>query len=222
MTPFAGGIDSLSNGTLFFSAAAAFFYLLIQSQPPSWRRTVAKAASVALLAVLAAMEGGPLLLMVALLFCAAGDAFLAHDGEKVFLGGLVSFLAGHIAYVALFVMQGGGVEILLAHPWRLVLPLIAVAVSALLLARLLPAVGSALRAPVTLYVVVITAMMLAAATVAPPLVMIGAALFIASDAILAVERFLLTPASPHRTWAAPAIWVLYYLAQVAITLAFLL
>lgn len=222
MTPFAGGIDSLSNGTLLFAAAAAFFYLLVQARPPSWRRTLAKAGSVALLALLAIIEGGPWLLVAALLLSAAGDAFLAQEGEKPFLGGLASFLAAHLAYVALFWTHGGGIEILLAQPWRLALPAVALLATAVLLRRLLPAVGAPLRLPVTAYVAAILAMMAAAATVPAPIVVLGAALFVASDAILAVERFLLAPASPHRAWAGPAVWVLYWLAQAAITLGFLL
>lgn len=221
MMPFAGGPDSLSNGTLVLSIAAALLYLLMQARPPSWRRTVAKAGSVALLALLAMLEGGPLLLVAALLLSAAGDAFLAHDGEKPFLGGLASFLLAHLAYVALFVAAGGGAEILAVQPWRLAIPVAATVAALLLLGRLLPAVGGALRPPVSVYVAAIVAMMWASATVPAPIVMVGAALFVASDAILAVEKFLLSPQSPHRAWAGPAVWVLYYLAQATITLGLL-
>jgi len=219
--PFSGGIDSLSNGTLLFSAAAAFFYLLMQSQPPSWRRTAAKTLSIGLLAVLAAIEGGPVLLIVALALSAAGDAFLAQEGEKAFLGGLGSFLLAHMAYVALFAIAGGGMEILAVQAWRLGIPVIATAAALLLVVRLMPAVGPALKLPVTLYVAAIAAMMWTSATVPVPIVMVGAALFLASDPILAIEKFLLSPASPHRAWAGPAVWILYWLAQVTITLGFL-
>ena len=222
MTPFPGGIEQLSNGTLLFSAAAAFLYLLVQGRPPSFRRTVAKTASVALLAVLAAVEGGPVLLVAALLLSAAGDAFLAHEGERPFLGGLASFLLAHIVYMALFWTAGGGADILAAQPWRLALPALATLAALLLLSRLLPAVGAPLRAPVCVYVLAIVAMMWASATVPAPVVMLGAALFLASDALLATERFLLAPASPHRRWAGPAVWALYWAAQATITLGFLL
>lgn len=222
MMPFPGGVDSIANGTLLFSAGAAFFYLLVQHRPPSWRRTVVKAGSVALLALLAAMQGGPALLVAALLLGAAGDAFLAHEGEKPFLGGLWSFLLAHLAYVALFAVAGSGAEILSVQPWRLALPLFATLAALVLLRRLLPAAGPALRLPVAVYVVAIVAMMWASATVPAPIVMLGAALFAASDTILAVEKFLFAPASPHRAWAGPAVWALYWLAQATITLGFLL
>ncbi len=219
--PFSGGIDSVSNGTLLFSAAAAFFYLLMQSQAPSWRRTAAKTLSIGLLAVLAAIEGGPVLLIIALALSAAGDAFLAQDGEKAFLGGLGSFLLAHIAYVMLFGLAGGGVEILTVQPWRLGIPVVATLAALLLLFRLMPAVGPTLKLPVALYVAAIAAMMWTSATVPVPIVMVGAALFLASDSILAIEKFLFPPASPNRAWAGPAVWILYWLAQVTITLGFL-
>lgn len=222
MMPFAGGIDSLSNGTLLLSAVAAFFYLLMRGQPPSWRRTATKTLAIALLAVLAAIEGAPVLLVAALALCAAGDAFLAQDGETAFLGGLASFLVGHLAYVALFVMAGGGFEIFVVQPWRLGIPALATMAALLLLFRLMPAVGASLKLPIALYVAAIAAMMWTSATVPVPVVMVGTALFLASDAILAVEKFLLSPTSPHRAWAGPAIWILYWLAQVTITLGLLL
>lgn len=222
MMPFAGGPESLSNGTLLLSAVAAFLYLLMLHRPPSWRRTVVKTGSVALLAVLAQVEGGPLLLVAALALSAIGDAFLAQDGEKAFLGGLASFLVAHLAYVALFVATGAGTEILAVQPWRLTLP-VAVTLAALpLLRRLLPAAGPDMRLAVAAYAAAILAMMWSSATVAAPLVMVGAAMFVVSDAILATAKFLFASASRHHAWAAPSVWMLYYLAQVAITLAFIL
>ncbi|MEO4000630.1 lysoplasmalogenase [Mesorhizobium sp. CAU 1732] len=220
--PFAGGIEDLSNGTLIFSAISAFFYLAALRQPPSWRRTVAKTAATGLLAVLAVMEGGPWLLVAALALSAAGDAFLSQDGEPAFLSGLGSFLLAHVAYVALFVMTGAGIEILTAQTWRIPLPVIVLIASVPLILRLIPAVGDALRIPVAVYVAAILAMMIASAMVPAPIIMIGAALFVASDAILASERFLLGASSWHRIWTGPAVWVLYYLAQLAITLGFLI
>ena len=222
MMPFSGGIDSLSNGTLLLACVAAALYLPMQGDGPSWRRTVAKTAGVALLAVLAVIEPGPWLLIAALALSAAGDAFLAQDGERPFTAGLASFLAAHLAYVALFAMLGQGLGLLAAQPWRLALAAVVSVAGVVLLGRLLPAVGPALRAPVSAYVAAILAMMLAASTVADPLVVAGATLFVVSDAILAIEKFLLPAASPHRRWTGPAVWILYFLAQLSITIGVLL
>ena len=223
MMPFDGGLDALPNGTLLFSIAASVLYLLVLGRPPSWRRTVAKTAATGLLAVLAAIEGGPALLVVALVLSAAGDAFLAQDGERAFTGGLASFLLAHIFYTVLFLSVGGGVEIMLAQPWRLVLAAVVVVLAGVLLRLLMPAVGPALRVPVGAYTLAILIMMLAAATVPSPLVLIGAALFVASDALLAFDRFLTPPAAKGSGGRLGVqVWLLYYVAQLTITLGFLL
>ena len=60
-----------------------------------------KTLAVALLAVLVVVESGPLLLFAALALSAAGDAFLSREDDRAFLAGLASFLAAHLAYIAL-------------------------------------------------------------------------------------------------------------------------
>ena len=222
MMPFAGGIDSLPNGTLLLSAVAALLYLPVQGRQPSLRRTVVKAGSTVRMALLVLMQGGPVLLVAALALSAAGDAFLAQDGERPFLLGLASFLLAHLAYVPLFLSVGGGLAILTAEPWRLALALLAVAGAAVLVRRLLPAAGPQLRLPVAVYAAAILVMMLAAATVPSPIILIGAALFVLSDSLLATGRFLLPPHAPRQRPLGAAVWITYYLAQAAITLGFLL
>jgi uncharacterized membrane protein YhhN len=53
------------------------------------------------------------------------------------------------------------------------------------------------------------------------LVTVGALLFMTSDAILSGELFKLPEDSPARRWSAPAVWVLYWVGQAAITAGFL-
>lgn len=224
--PFPGGIDSLANGTLIISIGAACLYLVLRDTEPAWRRALLKTAATALLALLALIAGGPVLLVAALVLCAVGDALLAQDGEQFFLGGLVAFLLGHIVYMALFLAvattAGAGVGILFAEPWRALLVLAALVGTGALSVRLLPTLGDDLRMPVIAYAVAIVAMLAAAATLPLPMVIAGAALFFVSDAILAAERFLLEEESPYRVIAGPAVWVLYYIGQMTITLGFLL
>lgn len=222
MMPFAGGPESLANGTLLLSVAAAALYLPVQGRAPSLRRSLVKTAATALLGVLAFIEGGPWLLVAALALGAAGDFFLSRDGEAAFLAGLSSFLAAHIAYVPLFLAAGGGAEILTWQPWRLALVLLAILGAALLMRRLVPAAEPRMRLPVAVYAAAILAMLLAAATVPSPIILIGAILFVLSDSLLAVGRFLLPADSPRQRPAGAAVWVLYYLAQAAIALGFLL
>ena len=219
--PFPGGLAATANGTLLFSVAAAFLYLLMLERPPSWRRTTAKTLAVLLLAVLGWDQAGPAVLVAALLLSAAGDAFLAKEGEKAFLAGLGSFLAAHLAYVVLFAAAGGGAAAIAAEVWRIAAAALMLGFCVVLLLRLWPVLQPALRLPVAAYSAAILMMGISALTLPVPLVILGAALFMASDAILATERFLLAPASPHRRWTGSAVWLLYYAAQVAITLGVL-
>lgn len=220
--PFDGDLTSTANGTLLLSIVAAILYGFMQSGSPSWRRSVAKTAAVGLLAVLSFALGGPVLLTAALVLSALGDAALSRDGEPAFMAGLAAFLAAHLLYVALFTIHWPGTDLLAEASWRPVAGIVLIAFCGFMLRRLMPAVGTALRGPVAAYVAAITLMGLAALGVPGWGVAAGAALFIASDAILATERFLLPPASPHRSWAGPAVWVLYYAGQLLFALAFLL
>ncbi|RWM28452.1 MAG: lysoplasmalogenase [Mesorhizobium sp.] len=222
MMPFAGGIDANPNATLLFSIAAAAIYALALELSPRLARSAAKTLAVALLAALAVMQGGPLLLVAALALSAAGDAFLSRDGEKAFLGGLASFLVAHVAYVVLFLKVGGGIGLLTAQFWRGVIALAMAAFVVAMLAALWRRVGPSLRVPIAVYVAAILAMGISALTTFHPWVIAGAVLFMASDGLLAAERFLLAAISPHRIWMRYAVWVLYYAAQLSITLGFLL
>lgn len=217
MMPFPGGISNVSNGTLIFSALFAAFYAVIIFRQPSRRRTIAKTGAVLLLAMLAALEGGPWLLIAALLLSAAGDAFLAYDGDRAFMAGLGSFLAAHIAYIALFLVIGG--EPLAG--WRIAAALLLALFAAGFLAWLWNKVPAELRIPVAVYATAILGMGLASLTVSNPMVTLGAVMFIASDAFLASGKFALAENSPKRGLFAYAVWGLYYAAQVLLTLSVL-
>lgn len=222
MMPFPGGIDANANATLVFSVAAAVIYAFTSDMRPTLARSAAKTLAVAMLAVLALLQGGPWLLAAALALSAAGDAFLSRDGEKAFLGGLASFLAAHLVYVALFLRSGDGVGLLSDEPWR---GGIAVAMAVFALAMLFALwrrVGPSLRLPVGAYIAAILAMGISALTLNSLWVIGGAVLFMASDGLLAAEKFLAPAISPHRAWMRHAVWALYYAAQLAITLGFLL
>lgn len=217
MMPFPGGIANASNGTLLFSLLFAVFYALVIFRAPSHRRTIAKTAATLLLAMLAMLEGGPWLLIAALALSAAGDAFLAYDGERAFMAGLGSFLAAHIAYIALFIVIGGNA----IDGWRIVVAGVMTVFAASFLAWLWNKVPGELRIPVAVYAAAILGMGLASLTVPNEVVTLGAILFIASDAFLASGKFALAQNSPKRVPFAYAVWGLYYAAQVLLTLSVL-
>ncbi|MCO6389762.1 lysoplasmalogenase [Aliihoeflea aestuarii] len=223
MLPFPGGIEAQANGALIISICAAILYLFARSHPTSWRRSAVKTAAVASLAWLSFVEGGPWLLTLGLTLSALGDLALAQeDNDRFFLVGLASFLGAHVAYTMQFIAGGEGLAILAGEPWRLAIATLLVAFGGFMLSRLWPALDGAMRPPVLAYLIAIVAMGIAAFTTREPALMVGAVLFIASDAILATERFLLPAESPRRAITGPAVWVTYTAAQLFIALGVLL
>jgi len=208
--------DIAGNGGIFlvFSAAGFAVYLLALNKAPALGRTVAKTMAVGALSGLAFHAGGPALLIVALALSALGDAFLAHEGEAAFLGGLGSFLAAHIAYAVLFIVSGPGFADA-SVPGLLAMVVFGVGMGTLMVRK-----AGALAVPVAAYVAAISVMGLGGVTLGG-LVLLGAVLFMASDAILGSEKFLMSEASSLRRLTSPAVWVLYYAGQLLITLGLL-
>jgi sterol desaturase/sphingolipid hydroxylase (fatty acid hydroxylase superfamily)/uncharacterized membrane protein YhhN len=148
-------------------------------------------------------------LLAALALCLAGDVFLMLEG--LFIPGLVSFLAAHACYLALF-RQG--------VPWFPSKRALAgtVAAAAAMAAFLFPYLGPVLKVAVPAYALVIALMaaqaigravvLRDAASVA---VAAGAVLFMASDTLLAINKFAL-PLPMAQFWVLAT----YYAAQVLI------
>lgn len=131
-------------------------------------------------------------LCAGLVLSTAGDIALLSDSTIAFAVGLTWFAAAHLAYVAgCFAGAAWSTSAAAAA-------LLAVLLTAQLLRRVLPVVSGGLRPAVLAYGVIITAMVAtAAATAAGPwsatvrvALVSGAALFYASDAVLAWNRFV--------------------------------
>lgn len=152
--------------------------------------------------------------VIGLLFGLAGDVLLMLPGDTAFMAGLASFLLGHVAYLHAYRQREG----LFAVRWPFALYAV---LAVLVLAWLRPYLPSELRVPVLVYVLLLAAMAAQAAAVwwrrrdaASACAAAGGACFLASDAILAIDRFALPFA------AAPALLlVLYWLAQSLIALS---
>ena len=123
-----------------------------------------------------------------LLFSLFGDIWLMLPGNR-FLYGLVSFLIAHVCYIFAFI-AGAPAD---GFPWAL-LPL--ALIGAVILIYLWPALSTGLKGAVSVYVSVIVVMValavnraitgFSAGTLSAA---IGALLFFASDAMLAIDRF---------------------------------
>lgn len=201
------------------AALLAGLYFLRASDPPGLTRTMIKALSVAALALVALLAGGPILLVLALALCAVGDAFLAQAGEKALMAGMAAFGLGHLVYIVLFVNAGGGIGM---DAVRIILQMGVLFATVGLGAWLWPDLG-AMRTPVTIYMVLVGLMALLSLGMPASLwpATAGALMFLTSDALLAGELFKLPPASATRRWSGPAVWILYWLGQAAITAGFL-
>lgn len=147
-------------------------------------------------------------MVAGLVLSLAGDVFLLGS-ERWFVAGLASFLCGHIAYVVAMQSQFDSVT------W-LVVGLVVVAACIGVVGQRI--VGHVARSdhrsmvgPVVAYLVVISAMVVAAFGTAAPWAVGGAFLFYASDATLAWNRFV----EPRR-FGPVAVMVTYHLAQAGL------
>jgi uncharacterized membrane protein YhhN len=138
------------------------------------------------------------LFLIAMLFCWVGDVLLLFKPELFFMAGLVAFLTGHILYILCYQrMRFSESKNALLGPQkvRFALP-IALAGTGLVVV-LYPVLGD-LRIPVMIYALVITIMALQAlfrfgytTNKSFVLVFIGAILFMISDSLLAINKFLM-------------------------------
>ena len=165
-----------------------------------------------ILGALAWQSGNPIAtwLVVGLVLCAAGDVLLIWDRSFDF--GLISFLLGHVAYVAAF---HTAVPIADWTRWML-LPISLASAGAL--AWMWPHLGRR-RISVSAYVVVITIMVWGALAVTTKSILgwpiaVGAVLFYLSDLTVARDRFVQSDFL-NRAVGLP----MYYAAQILIALS---
>ncbi len=151
---------------------------------------------------------------VAALICGlAGDVFLMLPSDR-FVAGLASFLVGHLFYIAGFMTEPpslGAVAVSAAAVALVVGP-----VAVRLLRALRESGHEALAGPVAGYMGVIAAMWVAALASGNPLAGVGGGLFVASDSLIAWDRFV----RPLR-WAGVVIMLTYHLAQAGLALSLL-
>jgi len=149
--------------------------------------------------------------VAALVLCLVGDVFLMLPRD-LFVFGLGSFLFGHVAYIV--GMHVDGVD----GPRFLVGIVIVMALLMVIGTRILRGVRAGpdpgLAGPVVAYMFVISAMVASAIGVGHPAGVVGAALFYASDALIAWNRFI-----GETRHGRLAIMITYHLAQVGLVLS---
>lgn len=170
------------------------------------------------------------MLLGALLLSGLGDALLIGDGAAYFMGGLSAFLGAHLLYVGLFIQYHRANPRFSASAWvdQRTWPAILIPLGVLYF--LYPGLGDLLL-PVVVYMTVISFMWLLALTSAvrnrstestqaswspTVLLSLGATLFVASDAVLAFEKFIAPFPGARLT-----VMGTYILAQLALVRGFL-
>ncbi|TNF65023.1 MAG: lysoplasmalogenase [Rhodobacteraceae bacterium] len=209
--------QSILYGGVALGALFALIYAAVFChRPASWPKTLVKAVPMLAFAAAGMVNFADPLVIAALVLSAIGDVALSREGQRAFLSGLVAFALAHLLYVILFMGlrpdDAGGLPPLLPT-----LALLALALSTEI--WLTPHAG-ALRGAVRVYVLLITAMGLAALSLPEGrgLAVLGALAFILSDAILALQRFRMADTSRWQVPASVALWLLYAGGQAAILL----
>lgn len=147
---------------------------------------------------LASTQQRSTLFLAAIFFCWVGDVLLLFKPELFFIAGLVAFLTGHVLYILCYQrmrLSESKNPLLGPQKVRFALPIILAGTG--LVVVLFPVLGD-LKIPVMVYALVITIMALQAlfrfgytTNKSFALVFIGAILFMVSDSLLAINKFLM-------------------------------
>lgn len=153
-------------------------------------------------------------LLVALFFGLLGDIALLGETIPRFQAGVYAFLVGHLAYLVCFATLG------LPRPTWAWVGLAALVVALVVTRGVVPAThregGAAVSVPVAIYSLVIGAMLVCAWFTGEVWVAVGATVFVTSDTILSVNRFV-RPV-PH---ARLALMMTYQVGQALIVVGVL-
>ncbi|WP_375551856.1 lysoplasmalogenase family protein [Rhodophyticola porphyridii] len=200
-----------------FGAALSLIYLWMAAASPDRLRSAAKTGSVLALALAAVLGGAPGVAVAGLCAAAMGDLALSRAGERAFRIGVLWFCLAQILFVV-----GFGVDVSVAlgvdtgRPWPLLILLALGGIVALALGS-----GGALtRGFVGLYVPLLLGMGWMALASGVIWWSVGAALFILSDALIALSLFDRVPARVKRGLAY-AVWTTYWPAVACLTAGFL-
>lgn len=166
--------------------------------------------SVVLLLFLLKLKGADKVYMIiALVFCASGDVFLDVSRENLFMGGLISFALAHLIYFIYFLRSYTKPDL------KKVLILVILLVYGLVLGWYLKAAPEKLQIPVWIYLGIIILMAMAAVTAhnVHYLLYIGVIVFILSDTVLAINKFIVSFG-----FATPLNITLYFVSQYCIVM----
>ncbi len=227
-TPTPLNTRAMSRTRMLLSAAsvAALVYGLSLRNAPYPNEAVVKVLMCVLLMLATLVHHQPPLrercwLGAALLASAVGDALLAlRELSFSFIGGLGAFLLAHLAYCMLLAPFAKGVKNAQGAPgWRCVTLLVGLWLAALAMYRVLLPHLHTLALPVALYMLALCTMASLAVLARLPTLYVGLGglAFVASDAMIGIDRFLFA-----FDYSVYAIWFTYAFAQLFIVSGVLL
>ena len=176
---------------LWLAIFFAWVFLGLRWQPYFAARPFVKSAMAIFLALFCLSTPEAILAIMSIGFAlsAIGDFFLDLRNDKYFIHGLIAFFLAHVAFVVYLFAHMPPFVSFTSFEWSLVIGLPVIAIGFYL--WIYSSLPKDMKIPVAAYSTIITLMGIAALTSQLPslLLPVGAVLFIASDAILAVERF---------------------------------
>lgn len=185
---------------------------LLTDQSRLWSRAFKILASTSMILIVAvgspSLDGYALFVILGLIASWFGDVALSFTGRRSFLVGLIAFAGAHALYTMGFFARSS-MDILSIAVAGVVMAMTAVAI----LTWLSPHLPEEMKTPVTMYLGVISVMVVAAfgtsGTLADPRIPIAAVLFVISDVLVARQQFVVQD-SWNRIVGLPT----YYFAQV--------
>ena len=197
-------------------ACGCLYFVAFCFRPPSLAKSVIKVLSVTPLACASWAMGAPGLLTFALGASSAGDLFLSRKGDSAFAIGAVFFGLAHLAYIRL--MAPGGLDVSWTLPTYCILGLAAVMTILILIN------ADSMRVVAIGYIAILTTLGLVAVQLPDELALArgAAAMFILSDTVLGLDRFVLSLGPAARVGVSYLIWGTYFAATLLFFLAFAL
>lgn len=194
--------------------ASVVDWVAVARQAKPWEYVAKPAATIGFLACAVTIDAddgaAQVVRVVALVWCLLGDVFLMLP-RNAFVPGLASFAVAQVLLAVSFVLQEprrGGFVVGIA---------IAVPVAVILARRFIGALRRnghhELVIPVVVYMVVISAMVVAAMAGGTAIGIAGAVLFLVSDSLIAEHRFV-----KARPWKSVAIMITYHAALAGLVL----
>ncbi len=201
--------------TLWLAIFAACIFLGLRWRPFFAARPYIKAAMAIFLGLYCIIvpQAAIFLMSVGFFLSAIGDFFLDLPDDKFFLPGLISFFLAHFAFAVFLFGHIVPVASWTWLNWIVVSGLPFVSIGFYMWLR--PSLPNDMKIPVAAYASFITIMGIAAFTsdLVSPLISLGAALFIASDAVLAIERFKFSFAFDDKM-----VWIFYASGQILLAM----